>query len=213
MINRGSRLWKFSQEHLSKILLRFYSSSSSPPWIKKKRTNLERNGNRKKSAVIREEAGTTGDYSRRENRGQNAANWGICSVFHPDVDAAKASLENVPGNMYESVCVPDLGDFLGYQSGAHQGATPEHKSPATPASSATSNSSGPQNAGNQPTAPLQPPSAAVSLPSRQYHNDGKCLSHFIYPLLQFPQKTNERDWTLIDLHVEKSMVQLRVDET
>lgn len=90
--------------------------------------------------------------------------------------------------MYESVCVPDLGDFLGYQSGAHQVATPEHKSPATPASSATSNSSGPQNTGNQPTAPLQPPSAAVSLPSRQYHNDGKCLSHFIYPLLQFPQK-------------------------
>lgn len=103
----------------------------------------------------------------------------VCSVFHPDVDAAKASLENVAGNMYESVCVPDLGDFLGYQSGGgggHQVATPEHKSPATPASSATSNSSGPQNGGNQAGAPLQPPSASVSLPSRQYHNDGKSLS-------------------------------------
>lgn len=95
--------------------------------------------------------------------------------------------------MYESVCVPDLGDFLGYQSGAHQGATPEHKSPATPASSATSNSSGPQT-GNQATAPLQPPSAAVSLPSRQYHNDGKCLSHFIYPLLQFPYLLSIYTW-------------------
>lgn len=112
----------------------------------------------------------------------------VCSVFHPDVDAAKASLENVAGNMYESVCVPDLGDFLGYQSGGgggHQVATPEHKSPATPASSATSNSSGPQNGGNQAGAPLQPPSASVSLPSRQYHNDGKSLSLSLFLFLSF----------------------------
>lgn len=95
--------------------------------------------------------------------------------------------------MYESVCVPDLGDFLGYQGAAHQVATtPEHESPATPASSSISNSSGPQNTGNQPAAPLQPPSAPVSLPSRQYHDDGKSLfSLFIYPLLQFPRRTDE----------------------
>lgn len=76
--------------------------------------------------------------------------------------------------MYESVCVPDLGDFLGYQGATHQVATPEHKSPATPASSTTSNSSGPQT-GSQAAPTLQPPSGAVPLPSRQYHNDGKCL--------------------------------------
>ncbi|OAD60589.1 Transforming protein p54/c-ets-1 [Eufriesea mexicana] len=99
--------------------------------------------------------------------------WEHLEILQKDVDAAKASLENVPGNMYESVCVPDLGDFLGYQSAAHQVATtPEHESPATPASSAISNSSGPQSTGNQPAAPLQPPSTAVSLPSRQYHDDG-----------------------------------------
>ncbi|XP_033188655.2 ETS transcription factor pointed isoform X1 [Bombus vancouverensis nearcticus] len=117
--------------------------------------------------------------------------WEHLEILQKDVDAAKASLENVPGNMYESVCVPDLGDFLGYQSGAHQGATPEHKSPATPASSATSNSSGPQNVGNQPTAPLQPPSAAVSLPSRQYHNDGG-YNHLRSPVCQ---DENQRDET------------------
>ncbi|KOX78258.1 Transforming protein p54/c-ets-1 [Melipona quadrifasciata] len=101
--------------------------------------------------------------------------WEHLEILQKDVDAAKATLENVPaGNMYESVCVPELGDFLGYQSGAHQVATPEHKSPATPASSATSNSNsaGPQSTGNQSTGPpLQPPSVAVSLPSRQYRND------------------------------------------
>ncbi|KAK1119122.1 hypothetical protein K0M31_013622 [Melipona bicolor] len=94
--------------------------------------------------------------------------------------------------MYESVCVPELGDFLGYQSGAHQVATPEHKSPATPASSATSNSNsaGPQSTGNQSTGPpLQPPSVAVSLPSRQYRNDGKCLSLFIYRSSFLKRKT------------------------
>lgn len=88
-----------------------------------------------------------------------------------DVDLEKASLENMPANLYESVCVPDLGDFLGYQNA--NASTPDHKSPATPASSTTSNSSGPSNpiqaipqgnVASQPTVPLQP---------RQYHNDGK----------------------------------------
>ncbi|XP_017791496.1 PREDICTED: LOW QUALITY PROTEIN: ETS-like protein pointed [Habropoda laboriosa] len=118
--------------------------------------------------------------------------WEHLEILQKDVDAAKASLENVPGNMYESVCVPDLGDFLGYQSGAHQVATtPEHKSPATPASSATTNSSGPQNTGTQPQAPLQPPSTPVSLPSRQYHNDGG-YNHLRSPVCQ---DENQRDET------------------
>ncbi|KAG7199300.1 hypothetical protein KM043_018154 [Ampulex compressa] len=97
--------------------------------------------------------------------------WEHLELLQKDVDAAKASLENVPANLYESVCVPDLGDFLGYPGAAHQVATPEHKSPATPASSATSNSSAPQS-GAQPSPIPPPPSGAVSLPSRQYHNDG-----------------------------------------
>lgn len=105
---------------------------------------------------------------------------GTCWIFQSDVNVAKATLENVPGSMYESVCVPDLGDFLGYQGAAHQVATPEHKSPATPASSATNNLSAPQT-GNQPPSTLQPPSAAVSLPSRQYHSDGKCPFCYLAP--------------------------------
>ncbi|CAK9802369.1 Protein c-ets-1-B (Fragment) [Anthophora quadrimaculata] len=117
--------------------------------------------------------------------------WEHLEILQKDVDAAKASLENVPGNMYESVCVPDLGDFLGYQSGAHQVATPEHKSPATPASSATTNSSDPQNTGTQPQAPLQPPSTPASLPSRQYHNDGG-YNHLRSPVCQ---DENQRDET------------------
>ncbi|XP_017767511.1 PREDICTED: ETS-like protein pointed isoform X2 [Eufriesea mexicana] len=118
--------------------------------------------------------------------------WEHLEILQKDVDAAKASLENVPGNMYESVCVPDLGDFLGYQSAAHQVATtPEHESPATPASSAISNSSGPQSTGNQPAAPLQPPSTAVSLPSRQYHDDGG-YNHLRSPVCQ---DENQRDET------------------
>ncbi|XP_054014070.1 ETS-like protein pointed isoform X1 [Hylaeus anthracinus] len=116
--------------------------------------------------------------------------WEHLEILQKDVDAAKASLENVPGNVYESVCVPDLGDFLGYQSAGHQVATPEHKSPATPASSATSNSSGPQT-GTQPPSTLQPSSGAVSLPSRQYHNDGG-YNHLRSPVCQ---DENQRDET------------------
>ncbi|XP_076171389.1 ETS transcription factor pointed isoform X2 [Ptiloglossa arizonensis] len=116
--------------------------------------------------------------------------WEHLEILQKDVDAAKASLENVPGNVYESVCVPDLGDFLGYQGAAHQVATPEHKSPGTPASSATSNSSGPQT-GTQPPSTLQPTSGAVSLPSRQYHNDGG-YSHLRSPVCQ---DENQRDET------------------
>lgn len=111
----------------------------------------------------------------------------IYSILHSDVDAAKASLENVPANLYESVCVPDLGDFLGYQGG-HQVATPDHKNPPTPAGSATSNSSGTPQSGTQPP-PIQPSSGAVSLPSRQYHNDGK--STFTIP----PSATGEGSFT------------------
>ncbi|KAL2711700.1 ETS-like protein pointed isoform X2 [Vespula squamosa] len=104
--------------------------------------------------------------------------WEHLEILQKDVDAEKASLENTTtSNLYESVCVPDLGDFLGYQdSSGHQ----EHKSPATtPASSNSTNSSG-QTHGptTQATAPTQQPSSgAVSLASRQYHNDELTLSN------------------------------------
>lgn len=87
-----------------------------------------------------------------------------------DVDVEKSSLENMPANLYESVCVPDLGDFLGYQNAANAVSTPEHKSPATPASSTTSNSSGPANASQAP---------AVPLPPRQYHAEGESTLYAI----------------------------------
>ncbi|EFN88109.1 ETS-like protein pointed, isoform P2 [Harpegnathos saltator] len=100
--------------------------------------------------------------------------WEHLEILQKDVDAAKASLENVPANLYESVCVPDLGDFLGYQGG-HQVAASEHKNPPTPAgSTASNNSSGPPQSATQQPPIQQPSSGAVSLPSsRQYHNDVK----------------------------------------
>ncbi|XP_076662460.1 ETS transcription factor pointed isoform X1 [Halictus rubicundus] len=117
--------------------------------------------------------------------------WEHLEILQKDVDAAKASLENAPSSMYESVCVPDLGDFMGYQPAA----TPEHKSPATPSSgpSVTSNTSGPRTGTHsQPaSSTLQPPSAAVSLPSRQYHNDGG-YNHLRSPVCQ---DENQRDET------------------
>ncbi|XP_076546209.1 ETS transcription factor pointed isoform X3 [Osmia lignaria lignaria] len=122
--------------------------------------------------------------------------WEHLELLQKDVDAAKASLENMPGNVYESVCVPDLGDFLGYQGAGHQVSTPEHKSPATPASSTTSNSSS-----TNPRTGTQPPSATTTatatatatatLPSRPYHNDGG-YNHLRSPVCQ---DENQRDET------------------
>lgn len=81
----------------------------------------------------------------------------------------------MPANLYESVCVPDLGDFLGYQ-GANNSVTtavtttnpPELKSPATPASSITSTSSIPRS--GPPS--IQSPINAPPIP-RPYHNDSE----------------------------------------
>nr|XP_050862470.1 ETS-like protein pointed isoform X4 [Vespula vulgaris] len=117
--------------------------------------------------------------------------WEHLEILQKDVDAEKASLENTTAsNLYESVCVPDLGDFLGYQdSSGHQ----EHKSPATtPASSNNTNSSG-QTHGptTQATAPTQQPSSgAVSLASRQYHNDGG-YAHLRSPVCQDESQREE----------------------
>ncbi|XP_020281103.1 ETS-like protein pointed isoform X2 [Pseudomyrmex gracilis] len=107
--------------------------------------------------------------------------WEHLEILQKDVDAAKASVENVPANLYESVCVPDLGDFLAYQSGGHHVTPTEHKNPpSTPVGSVT-NSSGPPQSATQP--PVQPSSGAVSLPTRQYHNDG-AYNHLRSPVCQ-----------------------------
>ncbi|XP_032677627.1 ETS-like protein pointed isoform X1 [Odontomachus brunneus] len=109
--------------------------------------------------------------------------WEHLEILQKDVDAAKASLENVPANLYESVCVPDLGDFLGYQGG-HQVAASEHKNPPTPAGSAASN-----NSSGPPPSGMQQPSS-VSLPSRQYHNDGG-YNHLRSPVCQDESQRDE----------------------
>ncbi|XP_072756687.1 transforming protein p54/c-ets-1 isoform X2 [Anoplolepis gracilipes] len=116
--------------------------------------------------------------------------WEHLEILQKNVDAAKASLENVPANLYESVCVPDLGDFVGYQGAGHQVATPEHKNPPTPANSTTSNSSGPPQSATQQQPPIQPSSGAVSLPSRQYHNDGG-YNHLRSPVCQDESQRDE----------------------
>ncbi|KAK2580623.1 hypothetical protein KPH14_007735 [Odynerus spinipes] len=120
--------------------------------------------------------------------------WEHLEILQKDVDAEKASLENAPAsNLYESVCVPDLGDFLGYQgsSSSHQ----EHKSSATTPASSTggsANSSGQTHGGTtQAAAPTQQPSSgAVSLASRQYHNDGG-YAHLRSPVCQDESQREE----------------------
>lgn len=121
--------------------------------------------------------------------------WEHLEILQKDVDAEKASMENAPGsNLYESVCVPDLGDFLGYQgsSSGHQ----EHKSsvttPATSSTTGSTNSSGQTHGGTTQTAAStqQPSSGAVSLASRQYHNDGG-YAHLRSPVCQDENQREE----------------------
>nr|CAD7196329.1 unnamed protein product [Timema douglasi] len=57
------------------------------------------------------------------------------------VEKERAALENVPPNLYESVCVPDLSDFLGASyhhsmdktGAANSSAAPPSPSPSHPA--------------------------------------------------------------------------------
>ncbi|XP_046477884.1 protein C-ets-1 isoform X1 [Neodiprion pinetum] len=97
--------------------------------------------------------------------------WEHLEILQREVDTEKASLENVPANLYESVCVPDLGEFMGYQ-GTPSMATPEHKSPATPATPpGTPQSQQGQNQNQGQSQPPPPPPPSVITLSRQYHND------------------------------------------
>ena len=109
--------------------------------------------------------------------------------FFAEFEIEKASLENMPANLYESVCVPDLGDFLGYQQQQANAAnnsvsTPEHKSPATPASSTTSTTSssgaGPRNSSAQSSIQQPLSSGSAPLQPRSYHNDGEYSYFNVY---------------------------------
>lgn len=86
-----------------------------------------------------------------------------------DVDLEKPSLENMPANLYESVCVPDL--FLGYQAGSGGGgsSSDSSKSPAPPGSNSAA---GPQAQGSMSAAPspVGPVPPALPLPPRQFHD-------------------------------------------
>lgn len=98
-------------------------------------------------------------------------------VFVAEDEVDKASLENMPANLYESVCVPDLDNFLGYQGANNSVTTPEHKSPATPASSTTSTSSGPRNPGPAQSSIQQTMTSVPPLPPRAF--DGE-FSHIFF---------------------------------
>ncbi|XP_043274998.1 ETS-like protein pointed isoform X2 [Venturia canescens] len=129
--------------------------------------------------------------------------WEHLEMLQKD-EVEKASLENMPANLYESVCVPDLGDFLGYQQQQQQNnpannsvPTPEHKSPATPASSTTSTTSSsggavPRNTPSQASIQQPLPSVPASLTPRSYHNDGG-YNHLRSPVCQDEQ--SQRDET------------------
>lgn len=72
----------------------------------------------------------------------------LVAVAVSDVEKERSALENVPPNLYESVCVPDLSEFLGgyhsltggdqkvASSGTSSGHPPSAVTP-TPASNAT----------------------------------------------------------------------------
>ncbi|XP_014205235.1 ETS-like protein pointed isoform X2 [Copidosoma floridanum] len=76
-----------------------------------------------------------------------------------DVDLEKSSLENMPANLYESVCVPDLNEFLSYQA----------NSTTSVSSTASETAKGPST-----PAPVQQQSqsSVVPLTPRQFRSDG-----------------------------------------
>ena len=80
----------------------------------------------------------------------------ICGDF-TDVEKERSALENVPPNLYESVCVPDLSEFLG---GYHSLAGGDQKVTNSGASSAGA---------HPPTAVTPTPASNAS----GYLHDGK----------------------------------------
>ena len=89
----------------------------------------------------------------------------------------------MPANLYESVCVPDLGEFLGYQPGSSggsnstSGSTTDGKS--TPVGNNASAAAPVVPAGQSPMS-VPSPVAAVPMPQRQYHSDGKFYIYSFY---------------------------------
>ncbi|KAK0159571.1 hypothetical protein PV327_010667 [Microctonus hyperodae] len=96
--------------------------------------------------------------------------WEHLELLQKEDEVEKASLENMPANLYESVCVPDLGEFLSYQTSNNSIATSEHKSSSNSlTNSTTSTSSSSRNPGQQGI------QQSINLPlPRPYHNDGEC---------------------------------------
>jgi hypothetical protein len=83
-----------------------------------------------------------------------------------DVEKERAALENVPPNLYESVCVPDLSEFLG---GYH---------PLTGGDQKVANTGTSSGGGHPPTAVTPTPASNASA----YLHDGEyayllCLQH------------------------------------
>lgn len=82
-----------------------------------------------------------------------------------DVEKERSALENVPPNLYESVCVPDLSEFLG---GYH---------PLTGGDQKVANTGTSSGGGHPPTAVTPTPASNAT----GYLHDGK------YPYLLFVQ--------------------------
>jgi hypothetical protein len=76
-----------------------------------------------------------------------------------DVEKERAALENVPPNLYESVCVPDLSEFLG---GYH---------PLTGGDQKVANTGTSSGGGHPPSAVTPTPASNASA----YLHDGKYL--------------------------------------
>lgn len=99
----------------------------------------------------------------------------------PDADLEKASLENMPANLYESVCVPDLGDFLGYQSSS---ATNNNNPSSNSDSKVSRADNNPQQVATTNHSSISIPSPAVAMPSRHnYQGEGEWLLSFFFSFL------------------------------
>uniref|UniRef100_A0ABD2X3R2 PNT domain-containing protein n=1 Tax=Trichogramma kaykai TaxID=54128 RepID=A0ABD2X3R2_9HYME len=106
--------------------------------------------------------------------------WEHLEILQKDVDNEKASLENMPSNLYESVCMPDLGDYLSYSQQQHQ---QQQQQQHQQQQQGVSNNHSQQQQQQHPrdTKPViannnarsSPQNLSAMPPTRSYHTDGK----------------------------------------
>ncbi|XP_023316778.1 protein C-ets-2 isoform X2 [Trichogramma pretiosum] len=107
--------------------------------------------------------------------------WEHLEILQKDVDNEKASLENMPSNLYESVCMPDLGDYLSYSQQQHQQQQQQQQQQHQQQQGVSNNHSQQQHQQHpRETKPViannnarsSPQNLSAMPPTRSYHTDG-----------------------------------------